>query len=64
MMPFGEDSNLGIEGDEETRPEVCRVHGALRSLEFRSITVNPCADFFPPRLVGSLGKQTVKFSGY
>jgi hypothetical protein len=30
-----------IEGDEKTRPEVRRVHGAFRSLQFRFITVNP-----------------------
>jgi hypothetical protein len=30
-----------IEGDEKTRLEVRRVHGAFRFLEFRFITVNP-----------------------
>ena len=45
-----------IEGVKTARPEVCRVHGAFRSLEFRSITVNPYRKLLPALIVGLAGK--------
>ena len=45
-----------IEGVKTARPEVCRVHGAFRSLEFRSITVNPCRKLLPAP-IGRLAGQ-------